>query len=219
MSGYSELPYDGHPKFGKPPVSYQTPEERQALSMKQGIPVPDVDADSQAQPVMIRTVPDGILGTATILAEMSALALDAYRDERVNQLARQVTISCPRHDTQAEAAAVLDWFQRTFRYTSLPHHPAGLQRLQTPSYTLFDAPSKTGECASLCTAMAAMLMSLGHQVAWRTGGTNPSDHEDFEHVWCIDMIDGSAVDMDPSYEGGLGWRHPAAAVMRDWPIE
>lgn len=170
-------------------------------------------------PVTIQGIPDGYDGTSAVIAEMRRLALGAYRDERINRLARAVTIGCQRRDYLCEAARALAWMQETFRYTRLPWNPAGLQRLQTPSETLFDAPVRTGECASLSTALAAILMSLGHEVAFRTAGTDPAQPKFFEHVWVVVDIPGRGrVSADPSYEGELGWEHPAGVVREDWPI-
>ena len=167
-----------------------------------------------------REIPDGLPGTQAIIGDMKALAVGAYTDERVNILARQVTMGCARHDYGCEAQTILSWFQNAFRYTRLPFNPKGLQRLQTPSYTLFESPVKTGECASLSTAMAAMLMSLGFKVAFRTAGTNPATPDDQEHVYVMVEIPGSGwLAADPSYEGPLGWEHPAGKTKRDWPIE
>lgn len=166
----------------------------------------------------VTEVPDGFPGTATIVESMKRMALDAYTDERINVLAREVTMGCPRHDNLCEAQAILRWFQENFRYTRLPYNPRGFQRLQTPSYTLFDSPVKTGECASLSTAMAAMLMSMGFEVQFETGGQNPLDPLDFEHVYVLINVDGRWLEADPSYEGPLGWKHPNARVTMAWPL-
>jgi hypothetical protein len=80
----------------------------------------------------LKEVPYGFQGTAQIVAEMTRLALDAYGDERINILARQITMGCPGHDKLCEADTIFRWFQDTFRYTFLPFHPKGFQRLQTP---------------------------------------------------------------------------------------
>lgn len=195
--------------YMQPQDRYAQPTPRQRLQT----PVPE---GTLAQ---LSEIPEGFPGTSEIIAKMKAMAIDAYQDERVNILARQVTINCPRHDEICEAATILAWFQNTFRYTRLPFNPKGFQRLQTPSYTLFDSPVKTGECASLSTAMAAMLMSMGFEVQFETGGQNAADPLDFEHVYLEIKIPGEGwVVADPSYEGPLGWRHPNAAVTRMWPL-
>ena len=150
---------------------------------------------------------------------MRKLVLAAYKDERINRLAREITIQLPRRDYEGEAATVLRWFQDSFRYTRLPWHPDGLQRLQTPSETLFDAPVRTGECASLSTAMAAVLMSLGAEIAFRTAGTDAAHPDQFEHVYLVINIPGKGwLSADPSYEEGLGWEHRSVATRQDWPI-
>lgn len=216
MSGYSPFSGFSHPKYKPLGLSYPTPEQRASE-----LPLADavLPPDRTIPPVTISSLPDGILGTATVIAQMNKLVLDAYNDERVNQLARQITASCPRHDAVSEASTLLSWMQSTFRYTRLPYHPNGLQRVQTASYTLFDAPTRDGECASLCVALGAMLMSLGHQIAWRTGGSDASDPEGFEHVWIAAVLGSDLVALDPSYEGVIGWQHPDTAVTRDWTVE
>jgi len=170
-------------------------------------------------PVVIREVPDGFPGTQVIVGDMVAKVLSAYQDERVNILAREVTMGCPRHDYRCEAETILRWFQERFRYTRLPWHPKGFQRVQTASYTLFDSPVKTGECASLSVAMAAMLMSMGFEVQFETAGQDPADPLDFEHVYLsVNVPEVGWLAADPSYEGPLGWKHPNARVTMLWPI-
>lgn len=176
-------------------------------------------ASAADAPVVVKEIPDGFPGTQVIVDEMRRHALEAYADERVNVLARQITIDCPRHDEWCEAATVLRWFQEQYRYTRLPFNPRGFQRLNTPSYTLFDSPVKTGECASLSTAMAAVLMSLGFEVMFVTAGQDPRDPLDFEHVYVKVMVPGHGwAYADPSYEEPLGWVHPNARTIMDWPL-
>lgn len=169
-------------------------------------------------PVTVKEIPDGFPGTQVIVDEMRRYALEAFRDERVNVLARQVTMSCPRHDDLCEVETILRWFQDEYRYTRLPFNPRGFQRLNTPSYTLFDSPVKTGECASLSTAMAAMLMSIGFEVMFVTAGKDERDPLDFEHVYVMVNVGGDWLAADPSYEGGLGWVHPNTQVTMEWPL-
>jgi hypothetical protein len=198
--------------YGQPNVRYPTPEER---SGKPTLPATGISGT----PVAIKGIPDGIQGTEAIVKEMGRLAKLAYSDERVNRLARMITASCPSHDHVCEVVNVFGWFQQTFRYTRLPWHPDGLQRLQTPSETLFDAPLRNGECASLSAALAAVLMSLGFEVKYRTAGTRAADPTFFEHIYVVAVVPGvGEVALDPSYSEPLGWEHPQAVVKRDWPI-
>lgn len=170
-------------------------------------------------PVRLEGIKDGIAGTAEIIARMRELVLDSYRDERVNQLARQIVSSCASHDHACEAAALLSWMQRTFKYTRLPWHPGGFQRIQTPSYTLFDAPVRSGECASLSTALGALLMSLGFEIAFRTAGSDMSRPNDFEHVYVMANIPGKGwTAAEPSYDLPIGAEHPASIIHRDWSV-
>jgi transglutaminase-like putative cysteine protease len=194
--------------YESPTISYPTPEERN----------PRRAAATEPQ-VEVREIPDGYDGTAAIVAEMRRLALDAYRDERINRLARGITADVGARDFAGELDAALEWMQETFRYTRLPWHPWGLQRLQTPAETLFDAPVRTGECASLSTALAALLMSLGFEVLFRTAGTDPLDPRFFDHVYVLVNVPGEGwIAADPSYPYPLGWEHEAVVASQDWPL-
>jgi len=189
-------------------ASYPTPDERN------GGRIPP-----RAPAVEISPIPDGYDGTTAIVAEMRRLAVDAHGDERINRLARAITADLADRDFEGELEAILWWMQAVFRYTRLPWHPSGLQRLQTPSETLLDAPQRSGECASLSTAMAALLMSLGFEVMFRTAGTDPLDPRFFEHVYLLVNVPGSGwVAVDPSYPHGPGWEHEAAVTTQDWPL-
>jgi transglutaminase-like putative cysteine protease len=194
--------------YGSPTTSYPTPEERN----------PRRGAARDAA-VSIRRIPDGYDGTAAIVAEMRRLALGAFRDERINRLARAITGSVAARDFLGEVDALLEWMQETFRYTRLPWHPSGLQRLQTPGETLFEAPSRTGECASLATALAALLMSLGFEVMFRTAGTDALDPRFFEHVYVMVNVPGHGwLAADASYPHPLGWEHEAIVTTEDWTL-
>jgi len=189
-------------------ASYPTPEERNGEPVRPTVPE-----------VTVRSIPNGYAGTAAIVAEMRRLARSAYRDERVNRLARAITEEIEDRDFAGELEAVLWWMQAVFRYTRLPWHPAGLQRLQTPSETLLDAPVRTGECASLATALAALLMSLGFEVMFRTAGTDALDPRFFEHVYVLVNVPGDGwVAADPSYLHPPGWEHEAVITIQDWPL-
>lgn len=168
----------------------------------------------------VSPMPDGFAGTAAVVAKMREFAVNAYRDERVNRLARQITSAVPSRDFRGEADALLGWMQANFRYTRLPWNPrVALQRLQTPAETLFDAPVRSGECASLTAALAALAMSLGHEVMFQTAGTNPGDPNFAEHVYLMVNIPGQGwVAADPSYANPLGWVHPDVAHTQDWPL-
>lgn len=193
--------------YEHPAVSYPTPEERNGR--------PTASPPS----VEVRSIPDGYDGTAAIVAEMRRLALGAYGDERINRLARAITAEIEDRDFAGELEALLWWMQTVFRYTRLPWHPAGLQRLQTPSETLLDAPQRTGECASLATALAALLMSLGFEVMFRTAGTDVLDPRFFEHVYVlVNVPDHGWIAADPSYPQRPGWEHEAVVTTQDWPM-
>lgn len=197
----------------RPADTYASPRPRQRLQTHEAL---GALADP---PTQLGEVAPGFAGTSDIIADMKKEALSAYPDERINVLARQITMGCPPHDAACEAATVLRWFQENFRYTRLPFHPKGFQRLQTPSYTLFDSPVRTGECASLSTAMAAILMSLGFEVQFETAGQDPADPLTFEHVFVSVLIpDYGWAAADPSYQLALGELHENARVTRKWPI-
>lgn len=170
-------------------------------------------------PVDITEIPNGLAGTEAIISKMAECALSAYSDERVNQLARQVTIRCPSHDHLCEARTIAAWFHSNFRYTLLPIAKGGLQRLHTAGYTLFDAPARTGECASLSVAMAAMAMSLGIRTGFRTAGPDILSPDTFIHVYVVFDIPGYGIAVaDPSYYAELDREHEDAVVKRDWWI-
>ncbi len=163
-------------------------------------------------------IPSGFAGTAVVCAYMRRFARAGLEDERVNRLARKVTAGLPDRDGRAECQAILGYLQTTFRRTRLPWHRAGWQRLQTVPETLFNAPVKTGECASLVTAFAALAMSLGNEARFRTVGQDRSAPYDHEHVLALVSLEDQWIAADPSYDGALGAPDPRIAVWSDWLV-
>lgn len=192
--------------------------------MFQGDAIPPIPAylkpgerpGQQPTRVSISGIPDGYAGTKNVLGVMADLVNGSFSDERIASLARQITMRCPPRDSRCEASALLNWIQTVYRYTRLPNFQ-GLQRLQTPAYTLFDGP-KTGECASLSVALAALLKSLGNEVGFRVGGTNASTPYEFEHVWVIVKTPDGILALDPSYDQAAGWEHSAVQTHEDYWI-
>lgn len=198
--------------YGNPP-GYPSPEQRRG----EKLPPPGLLMGVGSTPVDLSRIPDGILGTESTIDKMKRLAREAYKDERINRLARMLIANCPPRDYSCEANSIFEWMQSSFRWNRLPFHPQeALQRLQTPSETLFDAPSRSGECASLSCALAALLMSVGFRVAYVTAGANAGDPNDFEHVYVSALVNDTFVALDPSYDNPAGWEHPAAKVKRAW---
>lgn len=154
-------------------------------------------------------VPSGYALTLATIKSMRRFAREAYKDERISQLARVLTQDVAPRDRRGEAEALLAWTQETFRYVALPWHPQGLARVADASWTLFDATARTGECASLAVAFAAMAMSLGLPARFRVLGKNESHPYDFGHVIAVvDVGSTSSPDWvvaDPSYREPLGW--------------
>lgn len=174
----------------------------------------------QRPPVRLGAFPDGEKGTEVILAEIIRVTKAAITDERVHQLARTIVAACPARNERCEAEALLAWMRQNFRYTRLPWHPDVVQRVQSPGYTLFDAPTRAGECASLSAALAALCMALGIEVRFRAAGSDAADPTRFEHVYVmVHVPDEGWLAADPSYAGGgIGWEHRDGRHFRDWEV-
>lgn len=188
---------------------------------------------SGVPPTRLLEIPSGFAGTAVAVSYMRRLARAGLEDERVNRLARELTAGLPDRDGRAECQAILTYLQTTFRRTRLPWHRAGWQRLQTVPETLFDAPVRTGECASLATAFAALAMSLGNEVRFRTVGQDARFPYEHEHVLNVILLPAPAmadspawggmapliwIPADPSYDAPLGVIDERAVVWSDWLI-
>lgn len=169
-------------------------------------------------PTRLIEIPSGFAGTAVICSYMARFAREALKDERVNRLARELTAGLPDRNGRAECQALLSYMQTTFRRTRLPWHRAGWQRLQTVPETLFDAPVRTGECASLVTAFAALAMSVGNEARFRTVGQDTNAPYDHEHVLALVYVGGLWLTADPSYDEPLGSTDSRIAVWADWPV-
>lgn len=172
-----------------------------------------------AVPVEFQEIPDGFPGTALIIAKMRECAIAALRDVRIHELARKLTAHLPSRDCRGESEAFLRHLQPGgtggYRYTYLPwdRKEWGFQRIATASWTLLDAPTRSGECCSLTIAYAALARCLGHEVMYRTAGQYEDSLFDHGHVYALDdLVEGPWTAADPSYPDPLGWPHGARAT-------
>lgn len=178
--------------------------------------------DPAGQPAKVRVMPGlpgGYAFTALVVQQMRTFARAALHDERVHQLARQITVGVGAHDKSGAARAILAWVLENIRYTPLPWSPDGFQRVQEAPYTLF--VTQSGECASLSVACAALCMAMGIEVRFRSAGRDPENPRDFEHVLVAVNLGGERwFSADPSsvagHAGDLGWTPPDARVFQDW---
>lgn len=185
-----------------------------------GYQLPGERPGEQPTRVQISGIPDGYAGTRAVLDVMAGLVNGSFSDERIAQIARHATMNCPARDDVCEARACLDFIRSRFRYTRLPSfNGMGLQRLQTPAYTLLDpAAASTGECASLSVALAALMKSLGIETGFRVCGRDANQPLEYEHVYCVIRTPDGVVPLDPSYNLPIGGEHPAIQTREDYWI-
>lgn len=172
--------------------------------------------------VRLSGIRDGYRGTSDVVAAMRELAIGAAPDEEVNRLARRIIDACESHDSACEVRSIHEFIRAGggggFRYNKL-QIGRDLQRLQTPRETLFDAPTRAGECASLSVAEAALLMSVGYKPRFVTVGTDPANPSFFEHVFVRVYVPGAGwVAADPSFARPLGWEDPRGVSGEEWDV-
>ena len=126
----------------------------------------------------------------------------------VRALATQITRNLASRDYLGEITAVFNWVKQNIRFSG-----EFKETLQSPYVTLQLA---TGDCDDHSTLIAALLLSLGYQVRFKTVGV---DGPDFSHVYAEVKLKRQdkwmAIDTTvPS--STVGWEPPNITRAKTW---
>ena len=128
--------------------------------------------------------------TALTVGWMVQMAKAGATDMRVRRLAEEIVRGITPKDYLAEGLAVGRWVEANVQYR---RDIAGVETLQTPAQVL---ESRVGDCDDLATLIGALLIALGHRVAFVTVAFGSGE---WSHVFVqfIDTRTGRWIVLDP----------------------
>jgi len=141
-------------------------------------------------------LPPGTAGTRVTLDMMRALARKGGQDVAVRERALAIlrAAGVAGHDFAGEVRALFSWVRDRVRFV---RDPAGVEWLQAPRYTL---ERGYGDCDDKATALAAMLLAVGHPAALRLRAVGFRSGT-LSHVYVLAKLAGRWVPLDPTWAG------------------
>lgn len=151
-------------------------------------------------PIRLAGIPDGIEGVRATLAVMAGIVRRWRHRAEMTEFARSIVAEIPEKDHAAEMAAIFAFVRDGVRYTMDTN---GVERLQTPDYTL---RVRQGDCDDQSILLAALLESVGIPARFTAIGFSP---DYFEHVYVEASPDFSNwIALDPTERVPAGWAPP-----------
>ena len=155
-------------------------------------------------------IPNGDAGIARTVQHMIAFAQgdEGAAHPSIRALATQITRNLASRDYLGEITAVFNWVKQNIRFSG-----EFKETLQTPYVTLQLA---TGDCDDFSTLVAALLLTLGYQVRFKTVGV---DGPDFSHVYVEVKLkrQNQWVPLDTTVASAtVGWEPPNIVRAKTW---
>lgn len=147
-------------------------------------------------------LPSGELGTDVTVSRMGDLARLGTRSPDVRATAESIVRQLPARNWPAETRAVEEWIRKRLRFT---RDGVRVETLKTPERMIGEINEHglfIGDCDDAATLGAALLMSVGHPVAFQTLGRGGKPH----HVNVLDRLSGLTVDPTGEPRGFFGYR-------------
>ncbi|MFL6311625.1 MAG: transglutaminase domain-containing protein [Terriglobales bacterium] len=155
-------------------------------------------------------IPNGDAGIARTVQHMIAFAQgdEGAGHPSIRALATQITRNLASRDYLGEITAVFNWVKQNIRFSG-----EFKETLQTPYVTVQLA---TGDCDDFSTLVAALLLTLGYQVRFKTVGV---DGPDFSHVYVEVKLkrQDKWVPLDTTVPSAtVGWEPPNIVRAKTW---
>src|SRR5271165_713849 len=116
-------------------------------------------------------------GTTQTIQVMRQLIDQAMSDANFVRFVVDLVRSVPAYDEMAEAQAVYNWVRSNIRYTK---DPVTKEKLYPPQELL---KIRAGDCDDISMLLGAMMIALGYPARLVTVAANPTDPNEFSHVY------------------------------------
>ena len=154
-------------------------------------------------------IPGGRAGTVETVRHMKRLVEEDKKKPAIRDLAASIIRNCPERDQNAEASALLKWWQDNIRFTSDIYN---VETLTAPEVTIRNG---YGDCDCLSTGLNATAAAVGFDTAFKVIKADPRIPREYTHVYSMIKVNGRWMGADASQKGRpLGWEPP-----RQWGAE
>lgn len=160
----------------------------------------------------------GDAGTAQTVSLIKRLVDEAVKIPAVNHLAISIVRPTPNYDNLSKAQAVFDWVQANVRYVQDPVGPYGPKETLRPMMDLMVLLA--GDCDDINGVFIPSLMgTLGYETRVVTIKADRDVPNDFSHIYCEALIDGTWVPMDCARPGSVfGEEPPYYWERKEWSL-
>jgi transglutaminase-like putative cysteine protease len=164
-------------------------------------------------------LPPGDQGTRKTLELMQTFAQQGSKDLGVREAAIGAVraAGAPEHDPAAQLEALHRFVRDQILFIG---DIAGVETLQSPSYTL---RMRAGDCDDRAVLLAALARSIGvpAELRFKAIAANPTQPGTFSHVYVVARVSGQDIALDPTFHGNpAGYEYPLASramEMNVWP--
>ena len=119
----------------------------------------------------------GDQGTQQTVEVMRHLIDEALADQNFVNLAVRIVKTVPAYQDAGEVQALYKWVKQNIRFTK---DPVTKEKLYPPQQLL---KIKAGDCDDISMLLGAFLMAVGYPARLITIGANPSQQNEFSHVY------------------------------------
>lgn len=142
----------------------------------------------------------GDAGTAQTISLARKLVERAVHDESINVFAVGIVRDTPNHDDVSKVRAIWDWVVAHIAYVMDPVGPGGAKEvLRTARDTIL---LRAGDCDDInAVLLPTLLGSVGYCTRVVTVAVDPSNPDQFSHVYCEVDINGEWVALDAARPG------------------
>jgi transglutaminase-like putative cysteine protease len=158
-------------------------------------------------------LPDGDPGIARTVQMMTGLARgsEGANHPTVRQKAVEVVRGFSSRDKQGQINAILDWVKKNVDFRG-----EYKELLQTPVVTI---QIQAGDCDDHSMLISSLLKTLGFSTRFNTVAADPTDPEQFTHVFCevLDPTTQQWTALDSTVKNSFpGWRPPNVYREKAW---
>lgn len=166
--------------------------------------------------VLSGTLPPGDRGTRVTLGMMRSLALAGAKDPIVRETAIHIVQQQAReHDPESQLTALFRYVRDGITFIG---DVAGVETLQSPSYTL---RVRAGDCDDRAVLLVALARSIGlpADFRFRAIAANPRAPRQFSHVYVVARIGNKDVPLDPTFhQAEPGYQYARPSRVEDFRL-